>query len=68
MKMQSFIVRQKITWKKLRNLKEIKTEFISVISHELKTPLTPILGYIDVITSRIDDIDKDKIKEFSCYG
>jgi len=50
--------------KKIKELEAVKTEFVSVISHELKTPLTPILGYIDMITSRIDVIKKEDIKEF----
>lgn len=37
------------TNKKLRKLDEIKDEFISMASHQLRTPLTSIKGYISMV-------------------
>ena len=34
---------------KLEELDELKNEFLSITSHELLTPLTPISGYIDTL-------------------
>ena len=34
---------------------KIKSDFISIISHELKTPLTAILGYTDLLISNAKD-------------
>ena len=34
---------------KLKELDELKNEFITITSHELLTPLTPISGYIDTL-------------------
>lgn len=33
----------------LKNLNELKTEFVSVVSHELRTPLTSIRGYVSLL-------------------
>ncbi|MGI0023138.1 MAG: PAS domain S-box protein, partial [Nitrososphaeraceae archaeon] len=33
----------------LKKLEKAKDEFISMMTHELKTPLTPILGYCDML-------------------
>jgi len=35
----------------LKKLDKMKSEFLSVVSHELKAPLTPIQGYIDLLKS-----------------
>jgi signal transduction histidine kinase len=37
--------------KKLRSLDQLKDEFISIVSHELKAPLTSIKGSVDLIRS-----------------
>ena len=34
----------------LRELDRLKTDFVSSASHELRTPITSILGYLDVLT------------------
>jgi PAS domain S-box-containing protein len=46
----------------LRRVSELKSNFLSIASHELKTPLTSIKGYSDIII----DTMKDKI-ESSTY-
>lgn len=50
--------------KRIKELEAAKSEFISIISHELKTPITPIMGYIDLILAQIKNIDRDMIKDF----
>ncbi|MBN1575775.1 MAG: response regulator [Chitinispirillaceae bacterium] len=55
-KMNSELIR----WNaELKRVSEMKSNFLSIASHELKTPLTSIKGYSDII---IDNM-KDKIDE-----
>lgn len=42
----SVIVIEDIT--KMREIENMKTEFVSIVSHELRTPLTSIRGYIEL--------------------
>lgn len=35
----------------LRRMDEIKTDFITIAAHELRNPLTPILGYVELLLS-----------------
>ena len=50
--------------KRIKELEEAKSEFISVISHELNTPITPIQGYLDMILSRFEQLGPDNIRNF----
>lgn len=47
----------------LREIDDIKNNFISTISHELKTPLVAIRGYLELILTR--DYDKKQVREFA---
>ncbi|HSD05100.1 MAG TPA: PAS domain-containing sensor histidine kinase, partial [Nitrosopumilaceae archaeon] len=38
-------------YEQLKNVNKIKEEFLAMITHELKTPLVPIKGYIDMLLS-----------------
>lgn len=46
------------------NLEQTKREFFANASHELKSPLTSIMGYLQMITQGIAE-DKDSILEYS---
>ncbi|MFZ2145962.1 MAG: ATP-binding protein [Sedimentisphaerales bacterium] len=51
---------------KIENLKRmdrIRTDFVANVSHELKTPLTLIKGYIETLEDRAID-DKEKARKF----
>jgi PAS domain S-box-containing protein len=41
----------------LKELDQRKDEFIANMSHEMRTPLTGILGYADLLLERLDDPD-----------
>ena len=36
-------------YEELRKIEKSKEEFVAMMTHELKTPLVPILGYVDVL-------------------
>ncbi len=40
----------------------LKTELITNVSHDIKTPLTSIINYVDLIKK--ENIDNDKLKEY----
>lgn len=42
---------------KLKHANELKTKFLSIASHELKTPLTSIKGYSEIIIGMADKVD-----------
>lgn len=42
---------------------KIKSDLLSVVSHELKTPVSTIIGFSELITSR--EYDKETIKSFA---
>ncbi|RMD48428.1 MAG: sensor histidine kinase [Ignavibacteria bacterium] len=42
----------------------LKSEFLAMISHEVRTPLNVILGYLSMIESEIDISNNDEIKGF----
>lgn len=43
----------------LKELDRVKTEFISTFSHDLRSPLTSILGYIDLI-NRVGEVNEEQ--------
>ena len=47
-----------------RNREKVRNEFITNISHDLRTPLTSILGYIELIFN-VKYIDKEELKHYS---
>lgn len=47
---------------RLKELDRIKSDFVSTVSHDLRSPLTAILGYIDLM-ERVGPVN-DKQKEF----
>ncbi len=53
--------------KKLKRLDKAKSEFISIASHQLRTPLTAIKGYLSMILEgsygEISDSQKEKIED-----
>ena len=55
-KMNAELIRSNV---ELKRLSEMKSNFLSIASHELKTPLTSIKGYSDIIIDAMEDrIDK----------
>jgi signal transduction histidine kinase len=46
-------------YEKLKESDKMKTEFINVAAHELRTPIQPILGLSEIIRSKVND-DKQR--------
>jgi len=53
------------SYEELKSLDKFKDEFINISAHELKTPLTPIIGYIDLILgdkkSKMDELEREQL-------
>lgn len=43
---------------KMRSLEEFRSDFISNVTHEIKTPVTGILGAVDVFSDGYSDLDE----------
>ncbi len=52
------------TNEKLTELNKIKDAFLSTASHELKTPLTSMIGYSELLCSHDDQLSDEQRKEF----
>lgn len=47
----------------LKKLSALKDDFLTVITHELKTPLVPIIGYLDIMMSeKFGQLNEDQKK------
>lgn len=45
-------------------INQLKDEFISTAAHELRTPMTSILGYTELMLEQLDDFETSQLKEF----
>lgn len=48
----------------LMKLHQDRTRFVCNLSHELKTPLTTVLGFSDLLLNFFDQIDEPKLREY----
>lgn len=49
----------------LRHTNATKDKFFSIIAHDLRTPLIGLIGYAEILSEEIDNLEKTEIKEFS---
>jgi signal transduction histidine kinase len=56
--------RHKIALAAERRAVELKDEFVSMVSHEFRTPLTSIAGFSETLRANWPDLDPDEIDEF----
>ncbi len=52
------------TLQKQTDLSELKSEFISIASHQFRTPLTTILSSVDILNMLMDSVAEAKQKQF----
>ena len=64
-KIQQYADELKIKNEELKKLDSLKTDFLANVSHELKTPLTAILGYSEIFLTADETHISSQFKEFS---
>jgi signal transduction histidine kinase len=55
---------QKETLERLRELDQMKSDFVAIASHELRTPLTAIHGYVTTLARRFDQLPPEEVQRF----
>ena len=50
--------------RRLRELDDMKSDFVAITSHELRTPLAAIHGFVDTLGRRMDELTTDEVREF----
>jgi signal transduction histidine kinase len=55
---------QKETLERLRELDQMKSDFVAIASHELRTPLTAIHGYVTTLARRFDQLPAEEVQRF----
>jgi signal transduction histidine kinase len=55
---------QRETMRRLRDLDQMKSDFVSITSHELRTPLTAIRGFVKTLIRNRPVLTDDQITEF----
>ncbi|MDQ2951719.1 MAG: ATP-binding protein [Chloroflexota bacterium] len=55
--------RQRVAMEQLERLNRAKSEFVSIVSHEFRTPLTGIQGFSEMM--RDEDLSMPEMKEYS---
>lgn len=59
---QAKVVDYAVLYRKLKDVDQMKDDFVSMAAHELRTPLAVIKGYVSMIsTERLTDTDKEGI-------
>jgi signal transduction histidine kinase len=56
--------RQEETLRKLRELDEMKSDFVAITSHELRTPLAAVRGFVNTLRRRMQDLTPEETHEF----
>jgi signal transduction histidine kinase len=49
---------------RLRELAELKSDFVAIASHELRTPLTGIRGFASLLMDNFDALSLDEVREY----
>jgi signal transduction histidine kinase len=56
--------RQEETVRRLKELDEMKSDFVAITSHELRTPLAAIRGFVNTLRRRLDQLSPEEAQEF----
>src|SRR5438105_1312179 len=49
----------------LRRALELRDDVAEIVSHELRSPLTSIIGFASTLSARLDDLDREAIREIA---
>lgn len=52
------------TVRRLQELDRMRSEFVAITSHELRTPITSIRGFARTLAERLDEISDEEAREF----
>jgi signal transduction histidine kinase len=55
------LAREEEQQRRLRELEEIRAEFVTFVSHEMRTPLTSIRGYLECVMETPERLDREQL-------
>ncbi len=65
MRQAQLLAQEQLQNDRLRELDVIRREFVSILTHEFRTPLTSIIGYTEVLELGQDEPDADSIRGYA---
>ena len=64
LKTQEQLIEEQLKLERVQEMDEIKTRFISTATHEIRTPLTSIKGYTEILSDLLLDAGDPKVVEY----
>ena len=61
---QQKLIEERVKLEKAREMDEIKTRFISTAAHEIRTPMTSIKGYTEIIGDNLEKTGDQQVLEY----
>jgi len=58
------MVEYETSYRELKKLDEMKDNFLSMVSHDLRTPMTGILAYASILKEGMDSLDREKKEKY----
>jgi PAS domain S-box-containing protein len=49
----------------LKQINDTKDKFVSIIAHDVRTPIIALIGYAEILSNDIEELQKSEIKEFA---
>jgi len=49
----------------LKQINDTKDKFVSIIAHDVRTPIVALIGYAEILSNDIEELQKAEIKEFA---
>jgi len=49
----------------LKQINDTKDKFVSIIAHDVRTPIIALIGYAEILANDIEELQKSEIKEFA---